>query len=295
MFHEKIIQQIFIHADDFGNTKNISKSIYKCYKEGALNSTSIIINSPFFEESLMLIKNENIRKVLHLNIMEGKAISRNLTFLTNKKGEFFRSWQRLVFEYYCLYSTKKKALIRQEIKEEYRNQITLYCSKMQTKEINIDSHQHTHTIPFVTDILIELIDEMDIDVVNVRVTKEKFFWAIESLNDLKNYLGINVLVHFLLNHLSDRMIKKFEKAGIKYNDAFVGVLFSGDMTYTAIQKGLAKVKDAKTVEVLLHPGYISEEEKALFDDNQFKRWYTSKNRKKEMDVLLQFHRENDVP
>jgi len=243
----------------------------------------------------MLIKNENIRKVLHLNIMEGKAISRNLTFLTNKKGEFFRSWQRLVFEYYCLYSTKKKALIRQEIKEEYRNQVTLYCSKMQTKEINIDSHQHTHTIPFVTDILIELIDEMDIDVVNVRVTKEKFFWAYESFNDLKNYFGINFLVHFLLNHLSDKMIKKFDALDIPYNEAFVGVLFSGDMTYTAIQKGLAKVKDAKTVEVLLHPGYISEEEKALFDDNQFKRWYTSKNRKKEMNVLLQFHREYDVP
>ncbi len=84
------MQKIFIHADDFANTKNISESIYKCYKKGSLNSTSIIVNSPFFAESLMLIKNEDIRKVLHLNIMEGQSVSRNLTFLTNEKGEFFR-------------------------------------------------------------------------------------------------------------------------------------------------------------------------------------------------------------
>lgn len=284
------MQQIFIHADDFGNTKNISESIYKCYKEGSLNSTSIIVNSPFFEESLTFIKNENIRKVLHLNIMEGKSVSRNLTFLTDKKGEFFRSWQRLVFEYYCLYNKKKKALIKQEIKEEYKAQIKLYCDAMQTKNILIDSHQHTHEIPFVTDILIELMDDMDINVVNVRVTKEKFFWAYESFNDLKNYFGINLLVHFLLNHLSNKMIKKFDALNIPYNEAFIGVLFSGDMTYTAILKGLAKSKNAKSVEILLHPGYISEEEKALFDDNQFKRWYTSKNRKKEMNVLLTMYR-----
>ena len=281
------MQQVFIHADDFANTRNISECIYKCYKEGSLNSTSIIVNSPFLEESLMLIKNEPIRKVLHLNIMEGKSISRNLIFLTNKKDEFFRSWQRLVFEYYCVYSKKKKALIRQEIKEEYKAQINLYCDAMQTKDILLDSHQHTHEIPFITDLLIELIDEMDINVLNVRVTKEKFFWAIESFNDLKNYFSINVLVHFLLNHLSNKMIKKFDALHIPYNEAFVGVLFSGDMTCAAIQKGLAQSKDAKTVEILLHPGYISEEEQSMFKNNQFKRWYMSKNRKKEMKVLLQ--------
>ena len=280
------MQQIFIHADDFGNTKNISKSIYKCYKKGNLNSTSIIVNTLFFKKSIKLIKNEPIRKVLHLNIMEGKSISPNLTFLTNKKGEFFRSWQRVVFEYYCLYDQKKKSLIKQDIKEEYKNQIKLYCTAMETKSILIDSHQHTHEIPFITDILIELIAEMDISVENIRVTKEKLFWAFESYNDLKNYFGINFLVHFLLNYLSNKMIKKFDSLNIPYNEAFIGVLFSGDMTLTAIQKGLEKSKDAKTVEVLLHPGYISEEEQLMFKNNQFKKWYMSKNRKKEMNVLL---------
>jgi len=281
------MQQRFIHADDFGNTINISKCIYKCFKEGSLNSTSIIVNSPYFKETITLIKDEPIRKVLHLNIVEGKAVTtENFEILTDKNHHFYKSWQRLVFEYYCLYDKEKKAKIKEEIKKEYSNQITLYCDVMQTKNICIDSHQHTHEIPFITDILIELIDEMDIEVANVRVTKERFFWAIGSFNDLKNYFGINFFVHFLLNFLSDKMIQKFDKFGIKYNDAFIGVLFSGDMTLKAIQKGLKKVKNAKTVEILLHPGYISNEEKTKFKNDQFKRWYISKNRKKEMSVLL---------
>ncbi|NOX15716.1 MAG: ChbG/HpnK family deacetylase [Epsilonproteobacteria bacterium] len=281
------MQKIFIHADDFGNSLHISECICKCLDIGALNSTSIIVNSDKLDESLKLIKGRKIRKVLHLNIAEGKAISnQNFQYLTDKNCHFFRSWQRVVFEYYCISNKDKKELIKKEIKKEFKNQILLYCEKLQTKDINIDSHQHYHVIPFMTDILIELKDEININILNIRVTKERFFWAIGSFGDLKNYIGVNFLVHFLLNFLANKMIKKFNKLGIKYNDAFIGVLFSGDITFKAIQKGLEKVEDADTIEILLHPGYLSSQEKAQFKNDQFKRFYISKNRNKEMSVLL---------
>ena len=281
------MQEIFIHADDFGNSLHISKCIYKCFKKGTLNSTSIIVNASNLDDSLELIKDKEIRKVLHLNIAEGEAVSnRNFRYLTDKNSNFYRSWQRVVCEYYCISNRDKKELIKKEIKEEFKNQILLYCEKLQTKNINIDSHQHYHIIPFITDILIELKEEMDINILNIRVTKEKFFWAISSFDDLKNYFGINFFIHFLLNFLSNKMIKKFDKFKIKYNDAFIGVLFSGDMTSKAVKKGLDKAKDAKIIEILLHPGYLSQEEKSQFKNDQFKRFYTSKNRKREMSVLL---------
>jgi len=291
---KEIERKIFIHADDFGDTLYISESIYKCFEEGILNSTSIIVNSAYLDESLRLIKDKNIRKVLHLNVAEGKAISsQDFKYLVDKNKHFFRSWQRVVFEYYCFSNKNRKELIKKEIKEEFKKQILLYCEKLQSKDINLDSHQHYHEIPFVTDILIELKDEMDINILNIRVTKERFFWAINSFNDLKNYLGINFFIHFLLNFLANKMIKKFDKLGIRYNDAFIGVLFSGDMTVKAIEKGLEKVKDAKTVEILFHPGQISKEEQLRFKNDQFKRWYISKNRKKEMDVLLSYDSTGD--
>jgi len=281
------MQKIYIHADDFGNSLHISESIFKCFKKGSLNSTSIIVNSDDLDDSLNLIKDKKIRKVLHLNLAEGKVISnQKFQYLSDKDGHFFRSWQRFVFEYYCLSSKKRQNAIKSEVKEELKNQIILYCNKLQTKEINIDSHQHYHEIPFITDILIELKDEMDIKILNIRVTKERFFWAISSFNDLKNYIGINFFVHFLLNFLADKMIEKFDKKNIRYNDAFIGVLFSGDMTLKAIQSALKKVQNANDIEILLHPGHISKKEKKRFHNDQFKRWYISKNRKKEMAVLL---------
>ena len=222
------MKKIFIHADDFGNSQHISECIYKCFEKGALNSTSIIVNSDCLDDSLKLIKDRKIRKVLHLNIVEGKAISkRKFKYLTDRFGNFHRSWQRVVLEYYALSTQAKRELIKQEIKEEYKSQILLYCEKLQTKDINIDSHQHFHMIPFITDILVELKEEMDINILNIRVTKERFFCAISSFGDLKNYLGINFFVHFLLNYLSKKMITKFDKLEINYNDAFIGVLFSG--------------------------------------------------------------------
>ncbi len=284
---EKQMQKIFMHADDFGISQHINECIYECFKNGALNSTSIVVNSNYLNNSLNMIRDKKIRKVLHLNIVEGKAVSKQkFSYLTDKEGKFYRSWQRVMLEYYTLSNKAKRELIEKEIKQEYRNQILLYCRKLQTKDISIDSHQHFHVIPFITDILIELKNEIDINILNIRVPKERFFCEISSLRDLKNYLGINFFVHFLLNYLSKKMITKFDRRGINHNDAFIGVLFSGNMTLGAIQKGLEKVQNAKDIEILLHPGSISVEEKAQFKNDEFKRFYVSKNRKTEMKVLL---------
>ena len=180
------MQKIYIHADDFGNSLHISETIFKCFDKGALNSTSIIVNSDNLDDSLKLIKDKKIRKVLHLNIAEGKTVSnQKFQYLSDKNRYFFRSWQGFIVEYYCFSSKKKQDMIKSEVKEEFKNQILLYCEKLQTKEINIDSHQHYHEIPFVTDVLIELKNEMDINISNIRVTKEKFFGQLVHLMILK--------------------------------------------------------------------------------------------------------------
>jgi len=277
------MKQIFIHADDYGNTKNISEVICKCIDEGALNSVSIIVNSDALDYSLQLIKDKNIRKVIHLNITEGKQLSKqSFQYLTDNKGYFFRSWQRLFFEYYFLWNKDKRKAIKKEIKKEFKNQIMLYCQKLNTK----DTHQHFHTIPFITDILIELKNEMDINILNIRVPKSDFVIAISSFDDLAKYLGIPVFVFLLLNHLSNKMIKKFQKENIKHNDKFVNTLFCGDMKLKTIKKGLKKEKNSNNIEILFHPGYISEDEVKEFEENQFKKWYLHKNRKKEKNLLL---------
>jgi len=280
--------KIIVNADDFANSLNMSEIICKCFNDGSLNSTSIMINSNYLEESLKkLEKLRDIRVSLHLNIAEGKPISKpeNVTYLLDKNGNFCKSFETIVFEYYFGNSSKKKQIKRQ-IKEEYKNQILLYAKKLKLKSINADSHQHYHTIPFISDILVELSKELDIKFSYIRVPKEPFFININSLKDLKNYFGLNIIKHFLLNFLSTGLAKKLEKNSIAYSKIFVGVLFTGNMTFNSIKKALATNKHFQNIEILLHPAYLSDKEEKNWKNDKFKEFYTNKNRKNEMDILL---------
>ena len=278
--------KIIINADDFANSSNMSDIIIKCVKYGILNSTSIMVTSPFLDIPIEKLKNIDIRTSLHLNIAEGTPVTKNckLKYLT-KNGEFCKSFEKIFFEYY-FGNKEKKELIKKDIKEEYRNQILLYAQKLQIKEINLDSHQHYHAIPFITDILIELQKELNLQISYVRVPKEPFFIDLSHFVNIKNYLGLNIIKHILLNLLSIQLVKKLTKQNIAHNDIFIGVLFTGNVTFNSIKKAMKKINDAKTIEILLHPGFLSSEESLKWKDDKFKQFYTSKNRKNEMEVLL---------
>ncbi|MDX1808370.1 MAG: ChbG/HpnK family deacetylase [Sulfurospirillaceae bacterium] len=281
--------KIIVNADDFANSVHMSEVICKCFDDGELNSTSIMINAHDLDASLELLKTRpNMRTSLHLNIAEGNPISKagDIGYLLDSNGKFCKSFEMIVFDYY-LGSSSKKELIKTQIKEEYKNQIILYAQKLQKNEISVDSHQHYHTIPFLSDILVELNHELkDIKISYIRVPKEPFFIDLSSFRDLKNYFGLNIIKHLLLNFFSKQLARKLAVHKISYSDIFVGVLFTGNMTFNSIKKALQSYKGDKTVEILLHPAYLSKVENSAWSDDKFKDFYTDPNRKKEMQILL---------
>ncbi len=280
--------KIIVNADDFANSLNMSEIICECFIKGSLNSTSIMINSIYLDESLKKLSNLiGIRTSLHLNIAEGKPISQalNIKYLLDSNGNFYKSFENILFDYY-LGNRVKKDIIKEQIKEEYKNQILLYSKKISSKSINLDSHQYYHTIPFISDILIELNNELNIDISYIRVPKEPFFIEISSFGDLKNYFELNIVKHFLLNFLSNQLIKKLKKNNIGYSEIFIGVLFTGNMTFGSIKKALFNYTLDKNIEILLHPAYLSNEERLTWKDDKFKKFYTDENRKKEMNILM---------
>lgn len=264
----------------------MSKVIIKCARQGVLNSTSIMVNSPCLADSLALLTGLDVRTSLHLNIAEGKPLSdeKGLEFLLDN-GEFCKSFEQLVLSYYLAGNTQKKQ-IKAAIKQEYIAQILLYSKMLDTTEINLDSHQHYHTIPFIVDILIEIKNELDLDISYIRVPKEPFFIAIHSVEDAKNYLGLNIIKHLLLNFFSRLMLKKLRQQRIPHNDVFAGVLFTGNMTLNAIKKVVEKTASTQRLEILLHPGYLSDEEIKQRKNDKFTRFYSDTGRRKERAVLL---------
>ena len=69
-------EHIWFHADDYGVTPEQSERILDCYKQGVLNSISVLPNSESLEECRRILEEvdpgHQIRRVLHINLVEGR-------------------------------------------------------------------------------------------------------------------------------------------------------------------------------------------------------------------------------
>ena len=159
---------IFIHADDFGYSENISKDILSCIDGGIINSVSVMVygKQKYYEK----IKKSNLKNIsLHLNLT-----SLNLNE-EHKNNEILNnlSFTKLFFD-------KKK--LKKVCEEEIEKQILIFKDIFGCEEINVDGHHHIQIIPWIYDFLTnkELI-------IRLRIPNEKL-----NFSQLKNFL----ILHF---------------------------------------------------------------------------------------------------
>jgi predicted glycoside hydrolase/deacetylase ChbG (UPF0249 family) len=279
--------KVIIHADDFGITESITKNIVDTFKY-SLNSTSIVTNCYYYKDAMQIYKDnykKNIRLSLHLNLVEGKPENKlyKFKYLTDKKNFFNKTYFSLLIKYYLNFNTQKK-LIRDEIKNEIESQIISFVSNSKNKHLSIDSHQHIHTLPFVFKVIIDLGLKYNIDY--IRIPKEHFIFhksILENPINIIKYLVLNFFCYFCL-----RMIKK---TTINFNNYFIGVLTSGKMNYSYINKSLDRVSKNNNknaiIEILFHPGQAQSKESKFWKKYpSIKKFYLSKDRITEKNILI---------
>jgi len=154
-----MVTKIIINADDYGLSRSITDNILDSFDNGILNSVSIIVNGHAFDHAISEYKKRSgIRLSIHLNFVEGKPISspENVHLLVNKEGFFCHSFVSLWLIY--IFSLKRtKKLLRSQLQVESTAQIRAVKNKFGDDfELNIDSHQHLHMLPFVFDVLVIL-------------------------------------------------------------------------------------------------------------------------------------------
>lgn len=286
-------KNVYLHADDFGLSRGITDSILKAVDHGGLNSVSLVPNGYAFDHAVEeLRKRPDIRLVIHLNLHEGLPVDQKggLGLICDEKGYFNCSFLKL----WGMWMFRSKAE-RQELKAEVRGEVRSQIKKIADhfKEgypLNIDSHQHFHVIPFVFDILMELKDEFNI--AQIRIPKEPLFFHINSLQSLRNYLGLNLVKHFLLNQLSRVCLKKIKGEDISFNKYMIGVLFTGNMTFGSIKKALRNIDlcdEEGFIEIVFHPGVPLEKEKNLWSDRPYNaRYYCSPSRLLEWQEVMRY-------
>ena len=137
---------IYFCADDYGLNDISSVHIQQCIDEGALNKVSVFPN--FGSVDLHnILKDKNVRVSLHLNLVEGKCMSKaeEVNLLADENGNFKHAFGGLL-KLNLLHKRKFEEQVYREIKAQ-----VLSWGQVLPEGIPfcIDSHQHTHMIPAI--------------------------------------------------------------------------------------------------------------------------------------------------
>ena len=248
----------YLHADDIGMSSAVTDNILDAVDNGVVTSVSLVVNGHDSQRACAeLLARPHVAVSLHLNLSEGIHLAD-----TPRKG------QPIVAGFEPLFVKNFTLSDKSEVLAEIEAQISLFAKDYVSKaepgtRFRLDSHHHTHCIPYIFDKIIELADQYAIK--SIRVPNENFFFRFS-----KKYLSISVMVNyvkkFLLQALSWRMTRILRKMKIESDRGFIGVIYTGFMEVDNIRDalGAVKVSDNTLVEVLLHPGGSTEAEQAFW-------------------------------
>lgn len=156
--------RIILNADDLGMSDFVNNQIEQCIKLGVVTSCSLMANSPAFEKGVMLAQKYPYVSVgVHLNIIEFKPLTNRDVFtkhgLVDKDGMFIDG---------AAFDVQYDDELKKAVREEWDAQIT----KIESTGLvptHCDSHQHTHTIEALQDILRQVMKQHGITKVRRKI------------------------------------------------------------------------------------------------------------------------------
>lgn len=246
---------VFIVADDLGLDISVNQGIVYALKNKLVSGASIMVNGEQFSHAVELIANlENPNIGIHF-------------VLVGEKGLYLKELPK---NYQIFFLKYIFGLIKiEDIEKELRAQLNKLL-KAGIKPQFINSHQHLHLLPKVTDAVIKLAKENNIKY--IRTVGEPFSLKGGLLRSLES------IFLALLSKLSRNKIKK---AGLSTNDIFIGFLHAGNLQKKDVSLAyeISNENPNKIIELGAHPGFESTELK-----EKYKNW-GNYNWQKELDLL----------
>jgi predicted glycoside hydrolase/deacetylase ChbG (UPF0249 family)/folate-dependent phosphoribosylglycinamide formyltransferase PurN len=246
--------QVIFHADDLGLARAFNEGVREGHLNGLVTSTSIRSNGPAFDHAIESVIQEfpNLGVGLHLNIVEGRSqrasIGKN-SHICDSTGAYTASFPSLLTAH-----ISRRRSVFQEIEEDYRQQIESALSRG-IKLDHLNSHQHSHAVPSIFEVVCKLANEYNIPC--VRLPKERFYFAGSEDCRLTDWYPANLVKFISLNFLARANIRHARNHGVKTNDFFVGILYSGHENSETLKQGLKAIKKPTAgpllIEVLVHP------------------------------------------
>jgi predicted glycoside hydrolase/deacetylase ChbG (UPF0249 family) len=151
-----------VHADDFGETVEITRGICEAIDGGAVTSTTIMANMPGTADALPRVAALSSRASfgVHLNLCEGRPLTSGRT-LVDAQGRFHR--KRALF-----LRAVTGTLSLAEVEAEVSAQIAL-VHDAGVRISHVDGHKHLHQLPVVSAAVARVLPRFGIE--RVRLTR----------------------------------------------------------------------------------------------------------------------------
>ncbi len=214
-------KNIIANADDFGMNPQVNKAVLYCFEHGYINSTSIMVNTEFFEEAAeMAQKHTFITNIgVHVNLTDGKPIT---NFARHNYLDDKGNWDKKKVN-------QKLQLLTPSSKSAFFEEINAQIVKALSHNLpitHLDSHRHVHTLPAYYKLFLQAAKDH-----KLKIRLAQSYFAGKRLN---------FFYRKRLNNI-------FSKGGYNYSDHFYDV-------YEFMKNGRFS-DDGKITEVMLHPWF----------------------------------------
>ncbi|WP_307761412.1 ChbG/HpnK family deacetylase [uncultured Phascolarctobacterium sp.] len=241
------MKKLIVNADDFGLHQAINDGIIKGHKDGFITSTSLMCGADAFDDAVSQAKQyPNLGVGIHLTLVGGgKPLvpARQLRTLVDESGRLPADYTVFAKRWYASKIKKK------EVIEELQAQMErgLNCGLTIT---HIDSHQHLHVLPGVTDIVLQLCS--DFGVKKIRMPQEGWFWRGGFNSSAGRFIGREGL-----SFCSALAKRKAQQAKLSYPQHFFGMLAGGNLNDFLVGEIIKNIPEGVS-EIMTHPGMDAE-------------------------------------
>lgn len=237
------MKRLIINADDLGADEARNRGIFEAIEAGRVTSVSVLVNGDGFEDAMERWRGLDRKEVsfgIHVNLSEGRPISRDIQVLTGQDG-FFLGKQAAR----DLLNQQANGELEREIQREIKAQIEA-LQAFNTPITHLDGHQHIHVLPVVLPIALAEASEHKIHWIRTPDEPHPSIRSLMMQPDMQSEIT-------MFSSLGMAARSYVMLSGSESCDHFRGLYLKGKLDVTFLDELLRNLPIGLT-EWMVHPG-----------------------------------------
>ena len=227
------VQRLIVTGDDFGLTTEVNEAIEAAHCRGILSAASLMVSAPAAKDAIERAKRlPRLGVGLHLTLVNGRPLlpPERVPDLLGFDGRFMGDLGRAGVRFF--FSPRARKQLALEIRAQFE---AFHASGLALDHVNAHCHMHMH--PTVLSLVIGIGREFGLDAIRIPAEPAGFDNSPQA---------------WALRAWARRLRRRAERAGIRSNDAVLGLAHSGAMNEARVLDLLSRLP-AGVSEMYFHP------------------------------------------